>query len=247
MPSKLRNTYSHKNHEVHLEWPLAFKRAAKLHCPSNICLPFICHHASYCIWPRSLNSELKHEDDTDQEIGDDKRKDTGQFAVSCDCEEEDLHNQQEVSLRSLVHWDKSFWTIGVPPPRNWNSTDTTTGRPVFKYWQYPAAEMELPLPKCQKSTLLNKLFQSDCAPSSHALPLYMSSGDLNVQLLKASREQNIPQCQITTGEVANWLMEAIIFMRTPSPILSDEKYWMANVAWKLTIEAQDCRQAFAGA
>ena len=36
-------------------------------------------------------------------------------------------------------------------------------------------------------------------------------------------------------------------MKTPWPILSDDKYSMVEEAWKLTLEAQDRQRALAGA
>jgi hypothetical protein len=42
-------------------------------------------------------------------------------------------------------------------------------------------------------------------------------------------------------------MEAIVFAKTPWPIISDEKYSMVDEAWQLAIEAQDCQRALAGA
>jgi len=70
-----------------------------------------------------------------------------------------------------------------------------------------------------------------------------------------------PECSSTTGrwrsqrsstpmatfEVAKRFMEAIIFTKTPWPMISDEKYSMVDKAWKLAIEAQDCQRALAGA
>jgi len=47
MPSQVRNHYSQKNQEVHLERALAFKKAVNLCCPSIVCLPIIVHHASH--------------------------------------------------------------------------------------------------------------------------------------------------------------------------------------------------------
>jgi len=47
-PSQVRNHYSQKNPEAHLERALAFKKAANLHCLSNVCLPIICLRASCC-------------------------------------------------------------------------------------------------------------------------------------------------------------------------------------------------------
>jgi len=42
-------------------------------------------------------------------------------------------------------------------------------------------------------------------------------------------------------------MGAIIFTKTPWPILSNDKYLMVEEAWKLAIEAQDRQRAFTGA
>jgi len=47
-PSQVRNHYSQKNQETHLESAIASKKAANHHCPSNVCLPIICLGASYC-------------------------------------------------------------------------------------------------------------------------------------------------------------------------------------------------------
>jgi len=38
-PSQVRNSYSQKSHEAHLERALAFQNAANLYCLSNVCLP----------------------------------------------------------------------------------------------------------------------------------------------------------------------------------------------------------------
>jgi len=42
-------------------------------------------------------------------------------------------------------------------------------------------------------------------------------------------------------------MEAIVFTKTPWPILSNDKYSMIEEAWKLAIETQDHQRALAGA
>ena len=66
-----------------------------------------------------------------------------------------------------------------------------------------------------------------------------SSGDQNIPQPKAGSDQNIPQHQMATFEVAKRIMEAILFRKTPSPILSDDKYSTVQKAWKLAIEHQD--------
>jgi len=108
--------------------------------------------------------------------------------------------------------------------------------------------MAPPLLKCQKSSLLNKLSESDRAPSAWALVLpNKSSGDQNLPQPKASSDQNVPQHQKGTFEVAKRFMEAIVFTKNPWPIRSDDKYSMVEEAWKLVIEAQDRQRAVAGA
>ena len=42
-------------------------------------------------------------------------------------------------------------------------------------------------------------------------------------------------------------MEAIVFTKSPWPIVSDAKYSMIEEAWKLAIEAQHRQRALAGA
>jgi hypothetical protein len=108
--------------------------------------------------------------------------------------------------------------------------------------------MAPPLLKRQKSSLLNKLSESDHAPSARALvhPNKLS-GDQNSRQPKGSSDQNVPQHQKATSEVAKKFMEAIVFMKTPWQILSDDKYPMVEDAWKLAIEAQDRQWALAGA
>jgi len=69
-----------------------------------------------------------------------------------------------------------------------------------------------------------------------------SSGDQNIHQPKANSDQNVPQHQIGTFEVAKRFMEAIIFTNNPWPIVSDDKYSMVEEVWKLAIEAQDHQQ-----
>jgi len=79
--------------------------------------------------------------------------------------------------------------------------------------------------------------------------LYVSkaAGDHNIPQPKAGGDHKIPQHQTATFEFAKGFMEAVIFTKTPSPIISDEKYSLVDKAWKLAIEAQDHQQALAGA
>jgi len=97
------------------------------------------------------------------------------------------------------------------------------------------------------STLLNKSTQSDSALSTQALPLCKSSGDLNVLKCKTSGDWNVPQSQKVTFGITNTIMQAIAFMMTPSPIVSNDQNSMVKEAWKLATEAQDCQWGLAGA
>jgi len=97
----------------------------------------------------------------------------------------------------------------------------------------------------QKSTI-NKLPESDIVPTQ-ALPLPNAAGDHSVPQPKAGGDHNVPQHQKATFEVAKRFMEAIVFTKTPWPIISDEKYSMVAETWQLAIEAQDRQRGLAGA
>jgi len=99
--------------------------------------------------------------------------------------------------------------------------------------------------KRQKSTV-NILHESDVVPAQ-ALPLPKTGGDQIVPQQKASGDHNVPQYQNATFEVEKQFMEAIVFTKTPWPIISNEKYSMVDEAWKLAIEAQDHQPALPGA
>jgi hypothetical protein len=101
-----------------------------------------------------------------------------------------------------------------------------------------------PLLKRQKSTI-NISRESDIV---QALPLPKAGGDHNMPQQKpGGGDHNVPQHQKATFEVAKRFMEAIVFTKTPWPIISDEKYSMVDEAWQLAIEAQDHQRALAGA
>ena len=188
------------------------------------------------------------DDDTDQDIGDDASEDAGESTLSSDIEEDDLDHQQEVLHLGQARRDKSLRTTRVPLPKKRSRADTVIARPPLPNSRNLPAAMAPPLLKRQKSALLNKFSESDRATSGRALVLpNKSSGDQNIPQPKASSDQNVPQHQKATFEVAKRFMEAIVFTKTPWPILSDEKYSMVEEAWKLAIEAQDRQRALAGA
>jgi hypothetical protein len=191
---------------------------------------------------------MNQDDETDQEIGDDESEDTGESSLSSDIEEDDLDHQQEVLHLGQARRDKSLRTTRVPLPKKRSRADTVIARPPLPNSRNLPAAMAPPLLKRKKSALLNKFSDSDRATSGRALVLpNQSSGDQNIPQPKASSDQNVPQHQKATFEVAKRFMEAIVFTKTPWPILSDEKYSMVEEAWKLAIEAQDRQRALAGA
>jgi len=216
MPSQVRNHYSQKNQAAHLERALAFKKAADLHSPSNLCLPIICLHASYYGWLISPISLMNQDEDSNQEMGDDKSEDTGESTISSDIEEDDLDDQQEVLCVGLVCRDESIRTWKVPLRKKGSCANTVIACPLLPHYPTPPATIAPPLLKRQLLTLLNKLLESDHAPSTRALVLpNMSSGDQNAPQPKASRDKKVPQHQKATFEVAKRFMEAIVFTKNP--------------------------------
>jgi len=107
--------------------------------------------------------------------------------------------------------------------------------------------MALLLLKCQKSTFLNKSSESDRAPSAQLLPQPKTTGHKNDQQPKASVEEIVPRQRKATFDVAKRFMEAIVFMKTPWPILPDDKYSMVEAALNFVIDVLDRQQSLAGA
>jgi len=191
---------------------------------------------------------MYQDDETNKEIGDDGSEDTGEFTLSSDIEEDDLDHQQEVLHQGQVRRDKSLHTTRIPLRKKWNRANTVIPHPSLPNSRNLPAAMAPPPLKHQKSSLLNNLSESDCAPSARALVLpNKSSGLQNIPQPKASSDQNVPQHQKATFEVVKRFMKGIVLTKTPGPILSDDKYSMVEEAWKLAIEAQDCQWALAGA
>ena len=164
------------------------------------------------------------DDDVDREISNDESEDLGESTLSSDIEEDDLDIRQEVLHLDQARRDKTIRTTRVPPPKKRSRADTVIARAPLPNLRHPAGAIAPRLLKCQKS-VINISRESDVV---QALPLPKASGD-----------HNVPQHQKATFEVAKRFMEAIVFTKTPWPIISDEKYSMVDEAWKLAIEAQD--------
>jgi hypothetical protein len=195
---------------------------------------------------RAIIHMKQDDDDTDrEEISDDESEVLGESTLSSDIEEDDLDNQQEVLHLDQARRDKIIRTTRVPQPKKRNRADTVIARTSLPNLRHPAGAMAPPLLKRQKSTV-NILRESEIVPAQ-ALPLPKAGGDHSVPQPKAGGDHNVPQHQKATFEVAKRFMEAIVFTKTPWPIISDEKYTMVDEAWQLAIEAQDRQRALAGA
>jgi len=179
-------------------------------------------------------------------LSDDETEDPGESTLWSDIEDDDLDYQQEVFLQGQAHRDKPLRTSKVPLPKIWSHADTVIACPPLPNSRNPAPAMAPALLKRQKSTILNKSSESDGAPSTQALPLRKSSGDQNGPQPKASADHNVPQHQQATFEVGKWFMQAIVFRKTPWPILTNDKYSMVEEAWKLANEAENRQRALAG-
>jgi hypothetical protein len=162
-------------------------------------------------------------------------------------EEDYLDHQQQVQLLGQACRGKSSQTTRDPLPQNRSHADTVIALLLLPNSRNPPGSMAPPLLKCQKSALLSKSSESDLAPSTQVLPQLESSGDQNALQPKARDDQNIQQYQKVTINIAKRFLEAIVFTKTPWPILSYHKDLMVEESLKLTIEVQDRQRALAGA
>ena len=158
---------------------------------------------------RAIILMKQDDDDVDREISNDESEDLGESTLSSDIEEDDLDIRQEVLHLDQARRDKTIRTTRVQPPKKRSRADTVIARTSLPNLRHPAGAMAPPLLKRQKS-VINISRESDVV---QALPLPKASGD-----------HNIPQHQKATFEVAKRFMEAIVFTKTPWPIISDEKY-----------------------
>jgi hypothetical protein len=143
--------------------------------------------------------------------------------LSSDIEEDDLDNQQEVLHLDQARRDKTIRSTKVPPPKKRSRADTVIARTSLPNLRHPARVIVPPLLKRQNSTI-NISCESDIV---QALPLPKAGGNQNVPHQKpGGGDHNVPQHQKATFKVAKRFMEAIVFTKTPWPIISDEKYSM---------------------
>jgi len=148
MPSQVRNRYWQKNQEAHGERALGFKKAANLHCPSNVCLTIICPDASYCGWLICPISLMNQDNETHHEIGDAHSLDTWQSSRSSDIEESDLDHQHDVLPHGQTHGENSLRTTRVSLSKKWSHADTVIACPQLRKSQNPPPAMAQPLLRC---------------------------------------------------------------------------------------------------
>jgi hypothetical protein len=181
------------------------------------------------------------DDDTEREITLESEH-AGDSTLPCDIEDDDLDIRQEVLHLDQTHSDKIIRTKRVLLPNTWSRANTVITLTPLPNLRHPVAAIAPQLLKRQKSAI-NLSPKSDVV---QALPLPKAGGDHTLPQPKASGDHNVPQHQKAYFDVAKRFMEAIVFTKTPWPIISEEKYSMVDEAWKLAIEAQGRQQAIAG-
>jgi hypothetical protein len=182
---------------------------------------------------RAIILMKQDDDDTDREISKDESEDPGESPMSSDIEEDNLDIRPEVVHQDQVRRDETLRTTRVPLPKKRSRADTVIARTPLPNLRHPARVIALPLLKRQTSVIIISR-ESDVVK---ALPLPKAGGDQNVPQPKAGGDDNVPQHHKASAEVAKRFMEAIVFTKTPWPIISDEKYSMDDEDWKLAIEA----------
>jgi hypothetical protein len=157
---------------------------------------------------RSIILMKQDDNDSDQETSENEGKGLGESTLSSDIEDDDLDNQEEVQHLDQVRSHKTIRTTRVPQPKKWSRADTVIASTSLPNLRHPAGTMAPPLLKRQKSTI-NISRESDIV---QALPLPKAGGDHNMSQQKpGGGDQNVPQHQKATFEVAKRFLEAIVF------------------------------------
>jgi len=169
------------------------------------------------------------DDDTNREISNDNSEVPGESTLSSDIKEDDLDNQQEILHQEQARYDKTLPMTTVPLPKKRNRADTVIACTSLPNLCHAARAIAPPLLKRQKSTI--EIFRMSEIVPSQALPLPKADGDRSVPQPEAGGDHNVPQHPYATFEVVKRFVEAIIFTKTPWPIISDEMYWIVDEAW----------------
>jgi len=160
MASLVRNHYSQKNQEAHLERALAraLQKTANFHSQSNVWTPTqpLCIVLKITI-VRAMILMQEDDDDTDRETSDDDIEAPRESTLSWNIKEDDLDTQQEVLHLDQAHHDKTLWTTRDPLWKTQNCADTFIAHTWFPNLRHPAGAIAAPLLKCQKSTIIISL------------------------------------------------------------------------------------------
>jgi hypothetical protein len=118
MASQVRNHYSQKNQEAQLERALAraLMNTANYHCWSNVWTsnPAFEYSVGDLVKVRAIVLMKQDDDDTNQEISNDKSEDLGVSTMFSDIEEDDLHYRQQVLHLDQASCDKTIRATRVP-------------------------------------------------------------------------------------------------------------------------------------
>jgi hypothetical protein len=171
MPSHVRNRYSQKNQEVYHQQALPVKNMANIYCLWIVCLPNICVCTWNCVLLKFLILIITQDYHTAQKIADDCSGNPRKSTLSFDFREANLDYQQLFLTLGQAYQEESLLPSSFRPPMNLTHADTVIAHPPLSNFQNPTGQIAPPLLECQMWTLLNKLFESDCARSANAVLL----------------------------------------------------------------------------
>jgi len=148
MASQVRNHYSQKNHEAHLEWALAFVSRRE---PIFIADQMFEHSTQPSsmvldianVWAKILVKQ--DDDDPDQEISDDVSEDPVESTLSSDIKQNDLAKQQEVFHQDPAHCAKTFQMTKIPLPKKLSHADTVIVHTSLPNQRHPDGVIAPPL------------------------------------------------------------------------------------------------------
>jgi len=110
-PSQVRNYYSKKNQQAHLEGglALAFNKTVNFNCPSNVWLPALSLYPLNSRWLMSLILLMKKDDGTHQEeIENEESEDTGDWTLSSNITVDNLDSQWHSNILARHHGTSQY-------------------------------------------------------------------------------------------------------------------------------------------
>jgi len=94
-------------------------------------------------------SILKHNDNSDKDIYDDKSGDPEEFTSSSDTEADNVNHKQQVLVLGQVHLDEALQNTMRPLRKKWSHADSAIVRPPLPNLHNPAGAIPPPLLKWQ--------------------------------------------------------------------------------------------------